>query len=32
MLANEITLDRIEVPVSPLRSQDQIVAEINARC
>jgi hypothetical protein len=30
MLANEITLDRVEVPVSPLRSQDQIVAEINA--
>jgi hypothetical protein len=30
MLANEITLDRIEGPVSPLRSQDQIVAEINA--
>jgi hypothetical protein len=30
MLANEITPDHIEVPVGPLRSQDQIVAEINA--
>jgi hypothetical protein len=30
MLASEISLDRIEVSVSPLRSQDQIVAEINA--
>jgi hypothetical protein len=30
MLASEITLDRIEVPVGLLRSQDQIVAEINA--
>jgi hypothetical protein len=30
MLANEIMLDRVELPVSPLRSQDQIVAKINA--